>query len=64
MASGGAVGNHGHRFAGSVGGVHLDFDVEHGGQAAQTLSADAQGIDLLINFQTHVFNLSEFLALA
>ena len=59
-----AVGNHGDRLAGGVRGVHLDFDVEHGGQAAQALRANAQGIDLFVNFQTHVFNLRELLALA
>ena len=45
MAGGGAVGNHGHRLAGSVRGVHLDFDIKHRGEAAQTLSANAQVID-------------------
>ena len=64
MAGGGAVGNHGHRLAGSVCGVHLDFDIKHRGEAAQTLSANAQVIDLVVNLQTHVFNLRELIALA
>ena len=50
MSGGGTVGNHGHRLAGGVRGVHLDFDIKHRGEAAQTLSANAQVIDLVVNF--------------
>ena len=64
MSGGGTVGNHGHRLAGGVRGVHLDFDIKHRGEAAQTLSANAQVIDLVVDLQTHVFNLRELLALA
>ena len=35
--------------------VH-DLDVKYGRQAAQTLSADAQRVDLLVKFQTQFFN--------
>ncbi len=47
VAGGGAVGDHRHRQVGGVGRVVLDLDVEHGGQAAQALRADAQRVDLV-----------------
>ena len=55
VARGGAVGNHGH---GQVGGVarrvqHLH--VEHGGQAAQSLRADAQPVHFVIELDAELF---------
>ena len=48
MAGGGAVGDHRHRQAGGgVGRIVHDLDVEHGGQAAQALGADAERVDLV-----------------
>ncbi|MDZ7810178.1 MAG: hypothetical protein U5L11_08515 [Arhodomonas sp.] len=47
----GAVGDHGHGLGGGVGGIVQDLHVQHGGQTAQTLGADAQGVDLLVEFQ-------------
>ena len=38
-----------------MGRVVHDLDVEHGGQTAQALSADAQLVDLLEQLQTHLF---------
>ena len=64
VAGGGAVGDHGHGLADRVRGVHLDFDVEHGGQATQALRANAQGVDLVVEIQAQLFNLVELLALA
>ena len=42
VAGGGAVGDHGDGQVGGVGGVVDDLDVEHGGQAAEALRADAE----------------------
>ena len=64
MACGSAVGNHGHRFAGCMGGVHLDFDVQHRGQAAQALGANAQCVDLFKELQAHVFERGQHRATA
>ena len=47
MARRRAVRDHRHRLAGGVGRVHRDLHVEHGGQAAQALRADAQRVDLV-----------------
>ena len=51
MPGGAAVGNDGHRLVGGVGGVLLHLHVEHGGQAAQALGADAERIDLVEQLQ-------------
>ena len=59
VAGGSAIGNHGHGFACCVGRVHFDFDVQHRGEATQTLSTNAQGVDLFIQLQAQVFNLGE-----
>jgi len=47
MTGGGAVGDHAYRQGCGMGRVIHDLDVEHGGQAAQALGADAQLVDLL-----------------
>ncbi|MPM91876.1 hypothetical protein SDC9_139010 [bioreactor metagenome] len=62
VARGGAVGDHGHGLGGRVRGVHLDLDVQHRGQAAQALRANAQGVDLLVQLKTQFFDLVELLA--
>ncbi len=62
MARGGAVGDHGHGLGGRVRGVHLDLDVQHGGEAAQALRADAQGVDLVEQLQAQFLHLVELLA--
>ena len=54
-----AVRNHRHRLAGGVRWVHLDFDVEHGGQATQALRANAEGVDFVEQLQPHLFKLAE-----
>ena len=59
VAGSGAVGNHGHRLAGGVGGVHLDLDVQHGAQPTQTLSANSEGVHFLKQFQPQGFGLAE-----
>jgi hypothetical protein len=41
---------------GGVGRVVHDLHVEHGGQAAQALGADAQLVDLLEQLQAHFFD--------
>ena len=40
VAGGGAVRNHRHRLRCGMGRVHVDLDVEHGGQPAEALGAD------------------------
>jgi hypothetical protein len=55
VARGGAVGDHGHRLAGRVRGVHLDLDVQHRGQAAQALRANAQRVDLFVQLDAQLF---------
>ncbi|MNT33510.1 hypothetical protein D3C72_1694420 [compost metagenome] len=62
VARGRAVGNHGHGFAGCVGGVHLDFHIQHGGQAAQALRTDSQRVDLLEQLDAQRLDLAEFSA--
>ncbi len=54
----GAVGNHRHRQIGGVGGIVLHLDVEHGGEPAEALRSDAEGIDLVIEFQAQLFGAS------
>ncbi len=51
VAGGGAVGDDRHRLVGRVGGVIRHLHVQHRGQAAQALGADAQGVDLLEQLQ-------------
>src|SRR5690606_29714458 len=51
VPGGGAVGDHRHRQVGGMGRVVLDLHVQHGGQAAQALGADAEGVDLLVQLQ-------------
>ena len=47
----GAVGDHRHRQAAACVGIVEDLDVEHGGQAAQALRADAQRVDLVVELE-------------
>ena len=62
MAGCRAVGNHGNRFARRVGGVIQDFHVQHRGQAAQALRADAQRVHFFINFQAQLLHRAQFRA--
>ena len=55
VTGGGAVGNHRDGQIGGVGGVFLHLHVEDGGESAQSLRADAQGIDLLIELDAQFF---------
>ena len=48
----GAIRDHRYRFGCSVGGVHIDLNVEHRGQTTQTLCAYTRGIDLVAEFDT------------
>ncbi len=57
MAGGGAVGNHRHRQGCSMGGVIQNLDIEHGGQAAETLRADAERVDAPVDLQAQLFQL-------
>jgi len=51
VPGGGAVGDQGHRQRSGVGRVVEDFYVQHRGQPAQPLGADAQRVDLLVQLQ-------------
>ena len=62
VARGRAIGDHRHRLAGGVGGIQLDLDVQHRGQAAQALGANAQGVDLVMQLQAQLFHLGQLLA--
>ena len=55
MASGCAVGNQRDGEIGGVGGVVLDLHVEDGGEAAESLGADAEGVDLLVELDAQFF---------
>ena len=55
VARGGAVGDHGDGQIGGVGGGVEDLDVENGGEAAEALSADAEAIDLVVEFDAKLF---------
>ena len=57
VARRGAVGNHRHRLVGGMCRIGADLDVEHGGQAAQTLRADAERVDLVVELDAQLFNL-------
>ena len=59
VACGGAVGDHRHRLAGRVGWVHLDLDVQHGGQATQALCANAKGVNFFHQFDAQGFYLGQ-----
>ena len=48
VAGRGAIGDHGDRFRRGVRRPILDLDVEHGGEAAKPLRADAERVDLFI----------------
>ena len=48
VAGGGAVGDHGDGQVGGVGGPVEDFDVEHGGEAAEALGTDAESVDAVV----------------
>jgi len=54
MARGGAVGDHRHRQVGRVGREVAYLHVQHGRQSAQPLSADAQRVDLLVEFDAQL----------
>ena len=62
MARGGAVRDHRDRLAGGVRGVHLDLHVQHRGQAAQALRANAQRVDLVKQLQAQFLDLAQRLA--
>ena len=52
VPGGGAVRNHRHRQVGGVGQEsRADLHVEHGGQAAEALRTDAEGVDLLVQLR-------------
>ena len=51
MARGRAVRDHRNRLVGGVGGIVPHLHVEHRGQAAQALGADAQAVDLFVQFE-------------
>jgi hypothetical protein len=55
-----AVGDQRHRQVGGVGRVVEHLDVEHRGQAAKALRADAQGIDLFVQFEAQFLGTREF----
>ena len=55
VARGGAVGNHGDGQIGGVGRRVEDLDVEHGGQAAQALRADAEAVHLVVELDAQLF---------
>ncbi|OIQ77859.1 hypothetical protein GALL_404420 [mine drainage metagenome] len=54
MAGGGAVGNHRDRQIGGVARPMPDFHVQHRGQPAQALRADAQGVDFLVQLDAQL----------
>ena len=56
VAGGGAVGDHGDGQVGGVGGEVEDLDVEHGGEAAESLGADAEGVDLIVELDAELFD--------
>ena len=51
VSGGGAVRNHRHGQGSGVGGILVDLDVEYRGQATQSLGADTQRVDFLVEFQ-------------
>ncbi len=55
VARGRAVGNHGDRKIGRVRRSVDHLDVEHRGQAAQSLRADAETVDLVVEFDAQLF---------
>jgi hypothetical protein len=57
VAGGGAVGDHGDGQVGGVGGELHDLDVEDGGEAAETLGADAELVDLGVELDAEGFHL-------
>ncbi|MCY1220494.1 hypothetical protein D9M72_325090 [compost metagenome] len=57
VARGGAVRDHGDGLGGRMRREGADLDVEHRGQAAQALRADAQRVDLFIQFDAQLFQL-------
>ena len=59
VTGGCAVGNHRHRQARRVGGVVEDLDVEHGGEAAKALGADAERVDLVEQFEAQFLDAAE-----
>ncbi len=56
VARGGAVGDHGDGQVGGVGGAVEDLDVEHGGEAAETLRADAERVDLVVELDAELLD--------
>ena len=63
VAGGGAVGDHGDGEVGGVGGEVEDLDVEDGGEAAEALGADAEGVDLLVDFDAELFDVGRVVTL-
>ena len=55
VARGGAVGNHGDGQVGGVGRGVEHLHVEHGGQAAESLRADAEAVDLVVELDAQLF---------
>ena len=53
----GAVRDHRDRLRGRVRGVRPDLDVEHGGEAAEALRADAERVDLLVERDAQLLEL-------
>ena len=54
----GAVRDHRHRPVGGVHGIGVDLDVEHGGQAAEALRADAERVDLVVELDAQLLDLA------
>ena len=57
MTRGRAVRNHGDRLRRGVRGAIKDLHVEHGGETAKSLCADAQRVDLVAQFDAQRFDL-------
>src|SRR6185312_10940314 len=53
---GGAVGNHSHRQVGRMGGVIENLHIENSRQAAESLCADTEIVDLAINLKAQFFD--------
>ena len=56
MARGGAVGDHGDGQIGGVCGSVEHLDVEDGGEAAESLGADAEAVDLVVKLDAEFFS--------
>ena len=54
VARGGAIGQQRHRLGGRVRRVVVHLHVEHGGEAAQALRADAERVHLLVELEAQL----------